>query len=126
MIEGGNASVYVSDMGRSVDFYEKVIGLKLRVRVGTDWAEFDCGKGFTLGLHPAHAGKTLDPGTRGAINVELNVTVPMEEVVETLTSRGVEFEGPILDYENVRIATFKDPDGNAIVLGQVLRTGMPQ
>ena len=120
MISGGNASIYVSDMDRAVFFYTSVVGLELSVRVGETWALLDAGKGFTVGLHPAHAGKTVDPGTRGAINVELNVTVPMEEIVEALEENGVEFEGPIQNYEAVRIATFKDPDGNAIVLGQVL------
>ncbi|MDC3379230.1 VOC family protein [Planctomycetota bacterium] len=126
MIEGGNASIYVSNMDASVEFFTQVVGLRLRTRVGTDWAEIEAGKGFVIGLHPAHSGKTVDPGTRGAINVELNVTRPMEEVVDALKAKGVEFDGPILSYEFVKIATFKDPDGNAIVLGEVLNTSNPE
>ena len=121
MINGGTASVYVSDMDRAVMFYTDSLGLKLRNRVGTTWAEIDAGKGLIIGLHPASPPDTVAPGTPGAINIELTVTEPMEVVVETLTQRGVEC-GPIKEYEAVRIASFSDPDGNTILLGQVLHT----
>ena len=66
--------------------------------------------------------ETVAAGTVGAINIELAVTEPMEVVVETLTGRGVEFTGPIKNYDAVRIASFCDPDRNVIVLGQVLHS----
>jgi len=119
MIDGGTASVYVSDMDRAVAFYTDAVGLKLRTRVGTTWAEIDAGKGLIIGLHPASP-DTVTPGTRGAINVELKVTEPMEDVIAALTARGVAFDGPILEYQAVRIASFSDPDGNTILLGQQL------
>jgi len=34
----------------------------------------------------------------------------------------VRINGPIKEYEAVRIASFSDPDGNAILLGQVLHS----
>lgn len=122
MINGGTVSVYVSDMDRAVAFYTDTIGLRLRNRVGTTWAEIDAGKGLIIGLHPASPPDTPAAGTPGAINIELAVTEPMEVVVETLTQRGVVFNGPIKEYEAVRIASFSDPDGNAILLGQVLHS----
>jgi len=121
MIDGGTPSVYVSDMERAIAFYTGALGLKLRNRVGATWAEIDAGQGLIIGLHPASP-ESVTPGTQGAINIELHVTVPMEEVVETLTERGVTFNGPILEYEAVRIASLSDPDGNAILLGQVLHS----
>src|SRR5262249_26868336 len=39
MIHGGNATVYVSDMDRSVRFYTETLGLKLKHRFGNHWAE---------------------------------------------------------------------------------------
>ncbi len=122
MINGGNASVYVTDLDRAVAFYTEAVGLKLRNRVGTTWAEIDAGKGLIIGLHLASPPDTVPAGTRGAINIELAVTEPMEEVVEALTQRGVVFTGPIKNYEAVRIASFYDPDRNVIVLGQVLKS----
>ncbi len=120
MINGGNASVYVSDMDRAVTFWTDAVGLKLKNRVGTTWAEIDAGNGLIIGLHPGNPPDTATPGAIGAINIELKVTEPMEVVVEALTQRGVEFTGPIKNYEAVRIASFYDPDRNVIVLGQVL------
>jgi len=122
MINGGTASVYVSDMDRAIAFYTGALGLKLRNRVGTTWAEIDAGKGLIIGLHPASPPDTPPAGTPGAINIELAVTEPMEVVVEVLTERGVVFNGPIKEYEAVRIASLSDPDGNAILLGQILHS----
>jgi hypothetical protein len=45
--------------------------------------------------------------------------------VADLEGRGVTFNGPILNYENVRLASLSDPDGNAILVAQVLHTGEP-
>jgi predicted enzyme related to lactoylglutathione lyase len=122
-ILGGNASVYISDMNRAVAFYTSALGLVLRTRIGGEWAEIDAGKGLVIGLHPARPPVTPAPGVGGAINIELNVTQPLENVVAALQQRGVPFNGPIQNYENVRIASFSDPDGNALMLSQVLHSG---
>ncbi len=122
MIRGGTASVYVTDMDRAVAFWTDAVGLKLRNRVGATWAEIDAGEGLIIGLHPAAPPATPAAGTPGAINIELRVTEPMETVIAALAARGVVIDGPIKEYEAVRIASFSDPDGNAIVLGQVLHS----
>jgi catechol 2,3-dioxygenase-like lactoylglutathione lyase family enzyme len=120
---GGNASIYVTDIDRAVDFFTTNLGFPLKVRVGTEWAEIDAGKGLVLGLHRARPPETVAAGTRGAINIELAVTRPMDDVVAELKARGVSFKGDILNYPAVRIATVLDPDNNEILLGQVLDTG---
>lgn len=120
---GGNASIYVTDIDRAVEFYTATLGFPLKVRVGTEWAEIDAGKGLTLGIHRARPPETVEAGTRGAINIELAVTRSLDEVVPTLKARGVRFKGEILNYPAVRIATVLDPDNNEILLGQVLNTG---
>jgi predicted enzyme related to lactoylglutathione lyase len=120
---GGNVSVYVSDMERAIEFYSGPLGLPLRTRVGSDWAELDAGRGLVIGLHPARPPATPKAGTTGAINIELAVTRPLNQVVDALIARGVPFAGPIQEYENVRLASLSDPDGNAILLAQVLNAG---
>ena len=109
-------------MDRSVRFYVESLGLTLKVRIADEWAEIDAGDGLIIGLHPANPG-SVPVGSRGAINIELKVMLPLEQVVEALASRGVKFDGAILNYENVRLITLLDPDANAILLAQILNTG---
>jgi hypothetical protein len=45
-ISGGNASVYITNMDRAVDFYTTKLGLPLRVRIQNEWAEIDAGRGL--------------------------------------------------------------------------------
>ena len=115
---GGNASIYVSNMDRAIGFYTGKLGLPLRARIGNEWAELDAGNGLILGLHPARPPDTVAAGTPGAINVELFVTTPLEDVVAVLEGRGVQFKGPIEKYENVHLAWLLDLDGNAVVLAR--------
>jgi catechol 2,3-dioxygenase-like lactoylglutathione lyase family enzyme len=44
MFSNGNATIFVSDMDRSVSFYTKVLGLKLAQRFGNAWASVEAGK----------------------------------------------------------------------------------
>ena len=120
---GGNASIYVTDIDRAVDFFTTKLGFPLKVRVGTEWAEIDAGKGLVIGIHRARPPETVAAGTRGAINIELTVTRPMDDIVAELKTRGVTFKGNILNYPAVRIATLLDPDNNEILLSQVLAAG---
>ncbi len=120
MIQGGNATVYVSDMSRAVKFYTETLGLKLRMRAGDHWAEVDAGGGLIIGLHPEVRPHGPRPGTRGAVTIGLGVTLPLEEVVSRLKKRGVAFHGPIADDKQVRLAFFADPDGNPLYLVEVV------
>ena len=117
MISGGNATIYVADMDRSVLFYTATLGLQLVFRAGDHWAAIDAGGGLQLGLHPA-TGRQPPPGTVGAITVGLGVDEPIEQVVATLEGRGVIFEGPVRDDGSLKIAFFVDPDGNVLYLAQ--------
>ncbi|WP_299800349.1 VOC family protein [uncultured Ruegeria sp.] len=110
----------MSDIDRAINFYTKILGLKLRVKVDENWAEIDAGNGLVIGLHPASPPSTVPSGTRGAIDIELHTTRPMEEVVGALSQRGAHFAGPIKNYKNVRIAALEDPDQNTIILAEVL------
>lgn len=121
VIRGGNATIYVSDLQRAVEFYRDTLELHLVLRAGDHWAELDAGGGFRVGLHPASA-RAPAPGIRGGITVGLGVDEPIAEVVEKLTNRGVIFAGPVRDDGGLRLAFFTDPDGNPLYLAETGRS----
>ena len=120
MISGGNATVFVSDMDASVQFYTEVLGLKLTNRFGNNWATVEAGRGLTIGLHPASA-KYPAPGTKGAMMLGLELDVPIEGVVARLSEQGVRMKGPIIRDEAGSFSHLEDPDGNEIYLWEVNR-----
>jgi catechol 2,3-dioxygenase-like lactoylglutathione lyase family enzyme len=120
MINGGNATIYVTDMDRSVAFYVETLGLRLAYRAGVHWASIDAGAGLTLGLHPA-GDRTPDPGVNGGVTVGLQVDEAIEPVVASLSARGVVFHGPVVDEGFLKLAFFTDPDGNALYLAESSR-----
>ena len=120
MISGGNATVFVSDMDASVQFYTEVLGLKLTNRFGNNWATVEAGKGLTIGLHPASA-KYPAPGTKGAMMLGLEFDEPIEGVIAHLSEKGVRMKGSIIRDEAGSFSHLEDPDGNEIYLWEVNR-----
>ncbi len=106
MIEGGCATLAVSDFNEAIEFYTKTLGLTLNMRFGDQWAVIDCGGGLLLGLIPKS--EEIGPGA----SVGLGVIATFDEVVETLRERGVPFDTPVIEDRHVKIANFADPDGN--------------
>src|SRR6185369_2726022 len=106
MIAGGNVTVLVSNMDAAVNFYINTLGLKLTNRFGDHWATVDAGKGFIIGLHPASP-KFPPPGTRGGMMIGLEITEPIETVVDRLQRKGVAFEGSIVKSESGNFADFE-------------------
>jgi len=123
MITGGNATVYVSDMDRAVDFYVNLLGLKLGQRFGNHWAQIEVGQSLVIGLHPKSE-KGPQPGARGAISIGLLIDEPIDEVVRRLSRNGVRFRGPVVQDEEAGIALglFGDQDGNDLYLCEVTRS----
>jgi len=115
MINGGTATVFVSNMDQAVKFYTDALGMKIQYRAGDDWCSIDAGGGLIIGLHPSGP-KSPKPGSRGAISVGLGVTEPIEKVVAELKKRGVVFESDVVDDDPVKLAFFGDPDGNELYL----------
>lgn len=122
LISGGSATVFVTDMDRAVRFYTDTLGLKLQYRAGDHFAMIDAGHGCQIGLHPP-ASNAGAPGTRGSIQIGLNVACAIEQAVETLKRRGVRFSSEngseIVDDGQVKLAFFTDPDGNDLYLCEV-------
>jgi catechol 2,3-dioxygenase-like lactoylglutathione lyase family enzyme len=113
---GVTTTIYVSSLDRAVDFYTKVLGLRLGGRWGDEYASIDLGSGSSIGLHPSRSPHAPRPGTSGSIQVGIGVTRPLPEVVKDLAAKGVVFRGPIKDDAAVRLAFFGDPDGNDLYL----------
>ncbi|MCA8960812.1 MAG: VOC family protein [Planctomycetes bacterium] len=113
MINGGNATIFVSDMDRAVDFYTNVLGLKLRMRAENFWAEVQAGSDMVIGLHP-RSENALPPGTEGCIHLGFTVSEDLEELEKRLAGHHVKFSGPIKDDGPGRFAEIRDFDGNRI------------
>jgi predicted enzyme related to lactoylglutathione lyase len=117
MISSGLATVFVSDMDRAVRFYSETLGLKLAFRFGNEWASIVAGEGLTIGLHPAS--DRSPAGIKGSITIGLNVSKPIEQVVNTLRERGVTIKGEIVDDETLKVQYIEDPDGNEMYLAEL-------
>ena len=101
---------WVTDMDRSVRFYEGQLGLSLRVRHGDEWAELDAGA-IHIGLHGSRDGHRAARRHRG---------VPVDDLdlaKTALEQRGVAFEEHLGEVPGIaRYASFADPDGNSMQL----------
>jgi predicted enzyme related to lactoylglutathione lyase len=103
--------LYVSDLNRSVEFYGKILGRGVSQR----WHEgaiFEFEGDLKLGLH-------LEEGivVRGNSPViTLGVSSDLGVVYRALQDQGVCFDGPITTEAYGKIATFRDPDGHALLL----------
>jgi predicted enzyme related to lactoylglutathione lyase len=125
MITGGNATVFVSNMDRAVQFYTEVLGLKLTNRFGDNWATVDAGKGLTIGLHPASP-KYPAPGTKGGIMLGMEIEGTIEKAVASLGKKGVHFKDSVVKTEAGNFVHLEDPDGNDIYLWEVNPVTVPE
>jgi catechol 2,3-dioxygenase-like lactoylglutathione lyase family enzyme len=123
LFTGGNATIYVTDMDRAVEFYTGTLGLRLAFRAGNNWAQVDAGRGLTLGLHVAPHG-VPNPGTNGSITVGFEVARPIDDVVKELGDRGVAARRPPSDGA-AKLAFFADPDGNSLYAAEVPKGPAP-
>jgi catechol 2,3-dioxygenase-like lactoylglutathione lyase family enzyme len=104
--------VPVTDLARSTRFYEETLGLP-KAPGGGAWPEFLTGNVSLYLIDPTSIGQSFEGPHTSAIALR----VP--DVAETrseLESKGVEFEGDVLDTGVCHMAFFRDPDGNALIL----------
>lgn len=113
LVTGVDFSVVLTrDFDAAVDFYGTTLGLPLSARYGRmPGVEFETGN-LTLAVLDAEAfGLEFTPTPSIALRVD-DVAVARSE----LESRGVSFQGDIVDSGVCHQAYFKDPDGNALIL----------
>lgn len=100
--------VYVSDVERSIIWYQDVLGLELTAKHG-HFAVFQLGS-VRISLH----GAELDPNvTRGNSSMPVFLIDSYESYKEDLENKEITF---VYENEipNARFGTFLDPDGNPL------------
>lgn len=107
------APIPTTDVGRAAQFYGEVLGLRRSVfNAERGFAEFEPGD-VTLSIYnPSQMGMEHRVNTHPyALHVD-DVAAARAE----LESRGVTFNGEILDTGVCHMAFFEDPDGNPLML----------
>jgi len=115
MILDATLTVFVSNVGKALNFYTKVLGLDLKANYGSKYAEVQKG-GFTIGFHQKDQDKPI-PNEPNAMLIGLRVD-NLESAISDLKKKGVAFGTPIEDGIEGRFAYFDDPDGNPLYLWQ--------
>jgi catechol 2,3-dioxygenase-like lactoylglutathione lyase family enzyme len=117
MIKEANATVIVSDMNKSIQFYTDTLGLQLKLRMGNGWAEVTV-PGLTIGLHPTVREHGPKPGNSESLSIGFIVD-NLEKDMAALKNKGVVFSPNIIEDGPVKIAFFTDPDKNPLYLCEV-------
>jgi catechol 2,3-dioxygenase-like lactoylglutathione lyase family enzyme len=104
-------SVPVTDLERSTRFYEETLGLPRSSSGG--FPEFETGNVSLYLIDMTKVGSEFTaPHT-----AQIALRVPnVQEARAELESKGVAFDGGILDTGVCHMAFFHDPDGNALML----------
>lgn len=101
------------DLERAMEFYGARLGLRRSVYVPErNYAEFETGN-VTLSIVDGEAMGIGHHVHRIALALRVD---DVAEARSTLESRGVQFQGDILDTGVCHMAFFADPDGNALML----------
>lgn len=106
----------VKDRHASAEWYEKMLGFQLLMHIDdAGWSELKTNtEGVTLGL-----GEQSEPNPGNSVPVF--GVAEIHEARSALENAGVKFDGDTETIEGmVSIATFYDPDGNALMLAQNL------
>lgn len=111
-----NVSWYqVKDLSAAKKFYSEVLGLNKTFEID-GWCEFSHAQGAaSIGLNQMRE-KDEERGATVVLRVD-----DLARVQKELQAKGVRFEGEVQEVPGVvRLATFRDPDGNRLQLCQVL------
>jgi len=104
-------SFLTQDIPRARRFYPETIGREIETE-GENDIEFRAGQ-VTLDIfNPASIGEPFAPSPAGLALRVADVATPRVE----LEAKGVSFGGETLDTGLCHMASFKDPDGNALML----------
>jgi catechol 2,3-dioxygenase-like lactoylglutathione lyase family enzyme len=104
-------SVFTQNIQRAKQFYGETLGLEVESEGESD-LEFRCGQVTLDVFDPSSIGQQFAPSPAGlALRVR-----DVDAVRAELEAKGVEFEGATVQTGVCRMAFFKDPDGNALLL----------
>jgi predicted enzyme related to lactoylglutathione lyase len=106
--------VPVLDLGRADEFYSKTLGLERNRNSGERWVEYELGNVTLALISPDAMGPDFRPQPH---QMPISFRVPdVEEARRKLEAAGVEFLHGTIDSGVCHLATFHDPDGNALQL----------
>jgi len=116
MINGfGGATVWSEDLNNLLPFYRDTLGLKATIESPAFVVFGDTNAPtLALGTHSEVKGKNSDPA-RHMVGL---VTDDVQAEYQRLKAAGVEFIEEPTNYDQITIATCKDPEGNYIQLFQ--------
>ena len=112
------ANIAVKDLGRAQKFYEGTLGLKESGREGEELIAYESGNSMIFVYRSDYA------GTNKATCMTWIVGDEVEQVARALKAKGVAFEhydmpgmkleGDVHVGHGMKVAWFKDPDGNIL------------
>lgn len=117
--DGGlTCALNVTDLGKSIKWYTEVLGFKLLYQMDEmGWCELaSCVERVNVGLSQVE-----EAGGKGGATLTFGVT-DIDAARKELEANDVRFDGPTQTIESmVKLSTFYDPDGNALMLYQDLQ-----
>jgi predicted enzyme related to lactoylglutathione lyase len=116
-VPGLTCALNVRDLNRGIAFYRDVLGFKLLYQMDEmGWCELETEvPGVNVGLSQVE-----EAGGKGGATLTFGVA-DIERSRSQLEAKGISFDGPTQVIEGmVKLATFYDPDGNALMFYQSL------
>ena len=105
-----HAIVFVSDMARSVAFFQDILGLPLRFE-SPEWTEFET-PGSTLALHLADGPAASSQSMAPAGQCQLGFSVEdIDAFHQDMIAKGVTCLQPPEEEDFGKLAEYADPDG---------------
>jgi catechol 2,3-dioxygenase-like lactoylglutathione lyase family enzyme len=104
-------SVLTQDIKRAKQFYAETLGLEIESEGESDM-EFRCGQVTLDVFDPSSIGQPFAVSSAGLALRVADVDAARAE----LEAKGVVFDGETIETGVCRMASFKDPDGNALLL----------
>ena len=104
-------SVLTQDIKRAKQFYAETLGLEIESEGESDM-EFRCGQVTLDVFDPSSIGQAFAVSPAGLALRVADVDAARAE----LEAKGVVFDGETIETGVCRMASFKDPDGNALLL----------
>ena len=102
----------VTDIKRSREFYEGVLGLKLTEEMGKGhWIEYAIGDQTLALANFPDQWRPAEEGTSVALEME-----NFDEAIQRLKDRHVPFDAEPFESPCCHMAVIKDPDGNKIII----------
>jgi predicted enzyme related to lactoylglutathione lyase len=107
-------AVPVQDLKRADEFYGQTLGLRRNPNSGPRWVEYELGNITIALVSPDAMGPDFE-----AHGHQMPIALRVRDVDEArakLEAEGIEFAHGTIDSGVCHLATFRDPDGNAIQL----------